>query len=72
MLRSYCWDQKVGFRCGFVEIYEYLPAGVESFGDDVSILALDKRFRQHDVEVVLLKSAFGAGFDHVPEPGCGY
>ena len=40
---------------------------MKSLGNRVTILTLNERCRQHDVEVVLLEAAFGASLDDVAE-----
>ena len=55
---------------GLVEGHQRFAPRVEALADDVAVLALDERRRQHDVEVVLLEAALGTGLDHVAEP-CG-
>ena len=66
----------VPFRCdgfdyllsgSFVERNQHFAPGIEALRNRVTILTLNERCRQHDVEVVLLEAAFGASLDDVAE-----
>ncbi len=66
---SYGGDQ---FASGcFIERNKHRAVGAHSFVEHITVAAFDERCREHDVEVVLLEPAFGAGFDYVSKPGSG-
>ena len=68
-LRADVFDERAG--AVLIERHEDLASCVQPFADDVAIGPLNEGGRQHDVEVVLLEPALGAGLDHIAEAvGC--
>ena len=54
-----------------IERNENVAAGIHSLADDVTPVAREQWFGQHQIEVVLLEPALGTHLDHVAKAACG-
>ncbi len=55
----------------FIERLQDLATGADAFVNNQPVVTRNKRRGQHDIEIILLETAFRAHFNHIAKaPGC--